>query len=51
MQDGKDKPNAGIHASLCLNPGTEELPMQILQSMSSVSSYSGPANALLLLNE
>lgn len=51
MQEGKDKLNAGIHASLCLNPGTEELPMQILQSMSSVCSYSGPANTILLLNE
>lgn len=49
MQEGKDKLNAGIHASLCLNPGTEELP--ILQSMSSVCSYSGPANTVLLLNE
>lgn len=38
MQEGKDKLNAGIHASLCLDPGTEELPMQILQSTSGVSS-------------
>lgn len=51
MQEGKDEANAGIHASICLNPGTQLLPMQILKSKLSASSYAASGNAVLPLTE
>lgn len=49
IQEGKEEANAGIHASICLNPGIQQLSMQMLKNKLSASSYAAPGNTVLPL--